>query len=96
LINRNGKDLVVHLNKSGFVFVMDKNNGKLENVWPLVEMYNFAKGFDLKTGKMINRNDPEPGKEGLFCPSQWGGRSWNHGAYNPKTGLWYTKATPNN
>ena len=90
LIKRNEKDLVVHLNKSGFVFVMDKNNGKLENVWPLVETYNFAEGFDPKTGKMINRNDPEPGKQGLFCPSQWGGRSWNHGAYNPKTGLWYT------
>jgi alcohol dehydrogenase (cytochrome c) len=62
LMKRNGKDLAVHLNKSGFVFVMDSNNGKLENVWPLVETYNFAKGFDPKTGKMIGRNDPEPGK----------------------------------
>jgi alcohol dehydrogenase (cytochrome c) len=90
LINRNGKDLMVHLNKSGFVFVMDKHDGRLENIWPLIETYNFAKGIDPKTGKLIDRHDPEPGKKGLFCPSMWGGRSWNHGAYNPKTGLWYT------
>ena len=89
-IKRNGKESIIHLNKSGFVFVMDKHDGKLENVWPLVETYNFAKGIDPKTGTLIGRNDPEPGKGVLVCPSMWGGRSWNHGAYNPKTGLWYT------
>jgi alcohol dehydrogenase (cytochrome c) len=90
LLNRNGKDLLVHLNKSGFVFVMDRNDGKIDNVWPLVETYNFAKGIDPKTGRLIGRNDPVPGKPFLACPSGWGGRSWNHGAYSPKTGLWYT------
>lgn len=89
-ITRGGKDLIAHLNKSGYVFVLDKHNGKLENVWPLVETYKFAKGIDPGTGKLISRNDPEPGKKYLTCPSGWGGRSWNPGAYNPKTGLWYT------
>jgi alcohol dehydrogenase (cytochrome c) len=28
-------------------------------------------------------------QETLICPSTFGGRSWNSGAYNPKTGLWY-------
>ncbi len=28
-------------------------------------------------------------KETLICPSTFGARSWNSGAYNPKTGLWY-------
>ena len=90
LLNKGGKDLIVHLNKSGFVFVMDKHDGKLENVWPLLENYNFAKGIDPKTGLLIGRNDPTPDKPFLACPSAWGARSWNHGAYNPKTGLWYT------
>ena len=81
---------MVHLNKSGFVFVMDQRDGKLENVWPLVETYDFVKGIDPKTGQLIGRNDPVPGKPFSTCPSGWGGRSWNHGAYNPKTGLWYT------
>jgi alcohol dehydrogenase (cytochrome c) len=90
LFKRGGKDLLVHLSKSGFVFVMDKQDGKLENVWPLYEGYNFAKSVDPKTGALIGRVDPEPGKETLMCPSAFGGRSWNPGAYNPKTGLWYT------
>lgn len=72
------------------MFVMDKHDGKLENVWPLLENYNFAKGIDPKTGLLIGRNDPTPDKPFLACPSAWGARSWNHGAYNPKTGLWYT------
>jgi alcohol dehydrogenase (cytochrome c) len=32
LFKKDGTDLLVHLNKSGFVFVLDKNSGKLENI----------------------------------------------------------------
>ena len=90
LFRRDGKDLLVHLSKSGFVFVMDKKNGKLENVWPLFEGYTFAKSIDPKTGKLAGRLEPKPGQDALICPSAFGGRSWNPGAYNPNTGLWYT------
>ena len=90
LFKRDGKDLLVHLSKSGFVFVVDKRDGKLENIWPLYEGYNFVKSIDSKTGKLIGRLDLEPEKEALVCPSAFGARSWNPGAYNPKTGLWYT------
>ena len=90
LIDRGGKNLLVHVSKSGFVSVMDKHDGKLENVWPLVESYEFVKGIDPKTGKLIGRNEPQPGKPFTYCPSWAGGRSWNAGAYNPNTGLWYT------
>jgi alcohol dehydrogenase (cytochrome c) len=90
LINRGGKDLLVHLNKSGFVFVMDKVNGNLENIWRLSNTINFAKDIDPKTGELIGRVDPPIGKTTVICPSAFGARSWNPGAYNPKTGLWYT------
>jgi alcohol dehydrogenase (cytochrome c) len=49
LFKKDGKDLLVHLNKSGFVFVMDKHNGNLENIWRLSETISFAKDIDLKT-----------------------------------------------
>jgi alcohol dehydrogenase (cytochrome c) len=90
MFKRNGKDLLVHLNKSGFVFVMDKKDGALENVWPLNDTFNFAKGIDPKTGKMIGRVDPPANKASLVCPNLQGARSWNPGAFSPKTGLWYT------
>jgi len=91
-INRDGKEFIVHLNKSGFVFVMDKNDGKLDNVWPLSETYNFVKTIHPKTGELIGRMKLEAGKEHLVCPYLIGTRSWNAGAYNPQTKLWYTNA----
>lgn len=92
LFKRDGKDLLVHLNKSGFVFVLDKNNGNIENIWRLSETINFVKDIDKKTGELIGRVDPEVGKPTLICPWAGGARSWNAGAYSPKTGLWYTAA----
>lgn len=92
IVKKDGKDVIVHLNKSGFVFVMDKTNGKLENVWPLSKTYNFVKTIDPKTGELIGRKEMPVGKETLLCPYLLGTRSWNAGAYNPKTKLWYTNA----
>jgi len=91
-IRRNGKDLLVHLNKSGYVFVMEKSTGKLETVWPLAQNINFVKSIDKNTGELIGRIKMPVGKETTVCPYLLGARSWNHGAYNPDTGLWYTNA----
>jgi alcohol dehydrogenase (cytochrome c) len=90
LIKRDGKDLMVHLNKSGFVFVMNKNDGALNNVWRLVDNINSVKTIDPKSGELIERNEPVVGQRKLLCPWLLGARSWNHGAYSPQTGLWYT------
>lgn len=92
LIDRDGKHYLVHLNKGGYVSVMDKRNGKLFNVWKLSKTANWVDSIDPKTGDLIGRNEPTIGKDKTFCPSVLGARSWNHGAYNPKTGLWYTNA----
>lgn len=92
LFKKDGKDLLVHLNKSGFVFVLDKKNGDIDNVWRLSNTMNFAKDIDKKTGELIGRVDPPVGKETKICPSAFGARSWNSGSYSPKTGLWYTNA----
>ena len=92
LFNKGDRNLIVHLNKSGFVFVLNENTGNVENIWRLSDSLNFAKGIDSKTGELIGRIDPPIGKTTLICPSAFGARSWNAGAYNPKTGLWYVNA----
>src|ERR1700674_1663144 len=90
MIDRDGKKLVVHANKSGYVFVYDRSNAKIENVWPLVKNINFVKSIDPKTGELIGRRDLNLGKaETPLCPAIAGGISWNSGAYSPKTGLYY-------
>lgn len=90
LVKRDGREVIAHLNKSGFVFVMDKDDGTLRNVWRLVDNINSLKTIDAKTGELIGRNEPKVGERKLLCPWLLGARSWNHGAYNPATGLWYT------
>src|SRR6266550_2454250 len=90
MLDRGGKKLVVHANKSGYVFVYDRSNAKVENVWPLVKNINFVKSIDPKTGELIGRRDLVAGKaDSPLCPAIAGGISWNSGAYSPKTQLYY-------
>ena len=89
LLERGGRDLVVHPNKGGFVFVYDGSNAKVENVWRLVENINFVKDINPKTGELIGRRDLAEGAHKNLCPAIPGGISWNSGAYNPQTGLYY-------
>ena len=91
-VEHEGRDVIFHLNKGGFVYVLDKANGELVNVWPLSQTYNWVEKIDPKTGELIGRNEPVIGEEMTLCPYLLGTRSWNHGAYSPKTGLWYTNA----
>jgi alcohol dehydrogenase (cytochrome c) len=89
LIEKNGRKLVVHLNKGGFVSVLDRDKGELVNVWPIADDINWVKSIDPKTGELIGRNELVSGEEKLICPALTGARNWNHGAYNPHNGLWY-------
>ncbi|WP_461517230.1 outer membrane protein assembly factor BamB family protein [Porticoccus sp.] len=89
-IEHEGKELLVHLNKGGYVSVLDKATGKPYNVWKFTEKANWVDSVDPKTGELIGRKDPVAGVEATFCPSVLGARSWNQAAYNPKTKLWYS------
>jgi alcohol dehydrogenase (cytochrome c) len=89
LLERDGRDLVVHPNKGGFVFVYDRSNAKIANVWRLVQNINFVQDIDPKTGELKGRRDMVEGSHKNLCPAIAGGISWNTGAYSPRTGLYY-------
>jgi alcohol dehydrogenase (cytochrome c) len=89
MIDRDGRELMVHPNKSGFVFVYDRSNAKVANVWRLVQNINFVQNIDPKTGELIGRRDMAEGEHKNLCPAIPGGISWNSGAYSPQTGLYY-------
>ena len=80
--------LLVHPNKSGYAWVLDRVTGKFVNAWPYVDSINWVKSIG-KDGSLIERNEPEVGKAKLMCPNWGGGRSWNHSAYSPRTGWIY-------
>ena len=92
IVKDSGVEYIVPLNKSGFTFIYEKSSGRLIRTWEFAENINFADGVDVNSGKFINRVDTHAGKENIQCPSFLGARSFNHGAYNPRTGLWYSNA----
>lgn len=88
-LEKDGRKLMLHMGKNGFVYIYDRATGKVENVWTINKHVSFVKTIDPKTGELIGRNPPVTGKDGIFCPSMLGGRSWNAGSYNPETGVWF-------
>jgi alcohol dehydrogenase (cytochrome c) len=57
LFKKNGKDLIVHMNTSGYAFALDKNNGNIENIWPISDVKNFVKEIDPESGNLIDRSN---------------------------------------
>jgi alcohol dehydrogenase (cytochrome c) len=68
IIKDQGHEYIVHLNKSGFTFIYNKEDGELVKVWKFAENINVADGVDIKTGKLINRVETPEGEEGIQCP----------------------------
>ncbi|MDI1300208.1 PQQ-binding-like beta-propeller repeat protein [Methylotenera sp.] len=92
LFENKGKTYATQVNKNGFIYTWQANNGSLiaaEKVHPFV---NWATGVDLRTGV--------PAKDGKYsthhnldtqgiCPSHMGAKGISPAAYSPKTGLTY-------
>lgn len=96
-VKRDGKEVPAALqpNKLGFLFTLDRTNGKLLAATPFIKHLDWAKGYDLQTGKPIENPGKRPtiGGPALdICPSLYGGRNWANAAYNPQTGLMYIPA----
>jgi alcohol dehydrogenase (cytochrome c) len=83
------RKLLVHLNKSGDAFVLDRVTGEFLSAFPFVEHHTWISGM-TEDGKLLGRLEPVEGKNTFICPSASGGKSWNQIAYSPRTGWVYT------
>jgi alcohol dehydrogenase (cytochrome c) len=80
--------LLVQANRNGFLYVLDRTDGKFLSATPFVKKLNWAKGIDEK-GRPI-RTDAQPTAEGMkVCPSFTGATNWYSPSYNPQTHLFY-------
>jgi alcohol dehydrogenase (cytochrome c) len=89
VINGRMRKLLLHVNKSGYAFTLDRVTGEFIKAYPIVEVHNWVSGI-TEDGKWVGRVEEKPGKPVDVCPSATGGKSWNQNAYSPKTGLVYT------
>src|SRR5438445_303581 len=92
-LNMDGKTVkaLVHFDRNGFGYTLDRTNGTLLVAEPFV-FVNWAKGIDKKTGRPIE--DPtKRTKQGAdvkeICPCAMGGKDQQPSAFSPRTGLFY-------
>jgi alcohol dehydrogenase (cytochrome c) len=82
------RKLLVEANRNGFVYVLDRTNGKFLSATRFAEKLNWATGIDAG-GRPI-RTDIAPTPEGtLVCPGFEGATNWYSPSYNPATHLLY-------
>lgn len=82
------RKILVHVNKSGLTFVLDRETGEYLGSFNVPEESNWFTGI-TEDGKLVGRNEPVVGETKWLCPSAAGGKSWNSTAYSPRTGLLY-------
>ena len=84
------RKMVLHSSKNGYAYMLDRETGKFLRAFPFAATVNWTKGLD-ENGKPIEPLIPEENKiDQLTCPGTAGARNFNHSAYSPRTGWWYT------
>ena len=98
LFDKDKKTYATQINKNGFIYTWQADNGTLiaaEKVHPFV---NWATGVDLKTGvpsKLATASTHQDYNAKGICPSSLGAKSTAPAAYSPKTGFIYVPLTHN-
>jgi alcohol dehydrogenase (cytochrome c) len=80
--------LVIHAVKSGYTYVLNRATGALVAAYPHAASVTWNKGL-TPAGRPIDPVQMTKDKAVDICPSYYGSRAANHGAYSPQTGLWY-------
>jgi alcohol dehydrogenase (cytochrome c) len=86
------RKLVVQANRNGFLYVLDRTNGKFLFGTTFVKNVTWATGLTPE-GKPIKVPNMDPTAEGKrVCPSLDGASNWYSTSFNPITGLYYVQA----
>jgi alcohol dehydrogenase (cytochrome c) len=92
-VNGRQRKVLVHFDKNGFAYTIDRTNGELLVAAPFVNQ-NWAKRIDIASGRPVLDSTKITGaSKGVvndICPSLEGGKSpASPAAYSPRTGLFY-------
>src|SRR5205814_1137697 len=83
--------LLVQANRNGYLYVLDRTNGKFLSATPFVEKLTWAKGIDAQ-GRPI-RSALKPTPEGTrLCPGFIGATNWFSPSYNEASHFVYFMA----
>jgi len=85
------RKVIVHAERNGYVYVLDRQTGQVLSATPFVRITS-SFGVDLKTGRLKENPDKAP-KTGKVvrdvAPASPGAKDWQPCAWSPRTGLLY-------
>ena len=85
------RKLLVHADRNGFVYTLDRTSGKFLRAVPFVEKLNWASGIDGKGRPILTGVKPTP--EGAkICPGYSGATNWFSPSYNESSHMVYVMA----
>jgi alcohol dehydrogenase (cytochrome c) len=85
------RKLLLHANRNGFFYVLDRTNGKLLRATPLVQKLSWAKGIGPDGRPILNPNQIPTTEGTRICPALEGATNWFSTSYNPGTHLYYVQ-----
>ncbi|HLY59227.1 MAG TPA: PQQ-dependent dehydrogenase, methanol/ethanol family [Terriglobia bacterium] len=85
------RKLLVEANRNGFLYVLDRSNGKFLSATPFVEKLNWTKGIDSAGRPLSSGLAPTPAGT-TICPGMTGATNWFSPSYNPSTHFFYFMA----
>ena len=86
------RKLLLHANRNGFFYVLDRATGALLLAKPFVKKLTWAREIGAD-GRPVLNPDQTPTAEGrTVCPAVEGATNWFSTAFSPSTGLYYVQA----
>jgi alcohol dehydrogenase (cytochrome c) len=92
VIGGQNRKVLMHADRNGFLYVLDRTNGELLAANSFVDKMTWAAGVDMRTGRPILTEESRKylgGNEAELWPAVSGAKNWPPAAYSPDTGLLY-------
>ena len=85
------RKLIVTANRNGFLYILDRTNGKFLFAKQFASLQTWAKGID-ENGRPISAG-LIPDEQGVrVCPADGGATNWYSPSYNPATHMFYFRS----
>jgi alcohol dehydrogenase (cytochrome c) len=82
------RKLLIEANRNGFIYLLDRTNGKFLSATPFANKINWATGVDANGRPMVTDLKPSPDGT-LICPGTEGATNWFSPSYSEATHLFY-------
>lgn len=82
------RKLLVEANRNGFLYILDRTNGKFLKATRFAKKLTWAKGIDA-SGRPILSGEIPTANGTRICPGIDGATNWYSPSYNPGTGMFY-------